>query len=222
MSRSWTLADSVHAVMIDADAVFLDIRSDAYVSLPDADQAMTFDEDGVGVEVSDPLTAAALADRGLICPRPSVGPPTRRRPPPLPAASALPGETGPLRWRDLPDLVHALVDLQLHYRNRALADLIKSSDDRRNAALCGAEPSPKMLLAVARFHRWVPWAPVSGKCLLRSFMLLRFLRREGFDAQWVFAVRTWPFAAHCWLQCGTVVLDDDFERLAAFHPILAA
>ncbi|HZZ33106.1 MAG TPA: lasso peptide biosynthesis B2 protein [Phenylobacterium sp.] len=222
MSRSWILGDTVHAVMIGADAVFLDIRSDAYVSLPGAGQAMAFDEDGVGLDVNDPLTASALADRGLIRPRPSVGPPARRQPPPLPAASALPGETAPLRWRDLPDLVHALVDLLLHYRNRALADLLRTGGDRHAAGPYAADPSPKMLLAVARFHRWAPWAPVSGKCLLRSFMLLRFLKREGFDAQWVFAVRTWPFAAHCWLQCGEVVLDDDFERLAAFHPILAA
>jgi hypothetical protein len=27
--------------------------------------------------------------------------------------------------------------------------------------------------------------------------------------------------AHCWLQVGDMALDDDLERLAAYHPILA-
>jgi hypothetical protein len=78
-----------------------------------------------------------------------------------------------------------------------------------------------MVALVAAFHRWACWTPAPAKCLIRSFMLLRLLRRHGFDARWVFAVRTWPFEAHCWLQAGPVVLDDAVERLTAYHPILA-
>lgn len=77
-----------------------------------------------------------------------------------------------------------------------------------------------MLEVIASFHRWAPFAPAPGKCLLRSFMLLRLLRRHGHDARWVFGVRTWPFRAHCWLQAGDVVLDDDVEALVALTPIL--
>ena len=46
------------------------------------------------------------------------------------------------------------------------------------------------------------------------------LRRHGHDARWVFGVRTWPFRAHCWLQRGEVVLDDDLETLVPLTPIL--
>ena len=73
---------------------------------------------------------------------------------------------------------------------------------------------------VAGFHRWAYWTPAPAKCLIRSFMLLRLLRRHGLDARWVFAVRTWPFEAHCWLQAGATVLDDAGDRLVAYHPIL--
>jgi hypothetical protein len=38
----------------------------------------------------------------------------------------------------------------------------------------------------------------------------------------VFGVRTWPFHAHCWLQCDDVVLDDQADRVAAYAPILVA
>jgi hypothetical protein len=80
-------------------------------------------------------------------------------------------------------------------------------------------PAPAALEVVARFRRWAPFAPVSGKCLLRSFMLLRLLRRRGFDAHWVFGVSTWPFTAHCWLQVGDIVLDDSHERLLPYRII---
>ena len=40
-------------------------------------------------------------------------------------------------------------------------------------------------------------------------------------AVWVFGVRTWPFSAHCWLQIGDAVLDDDPERVGIYPPILA-
>jgi hypothetical protein len=83
-----------------------------------------------------------------------------------------------------------------------------------------SRPSPELLECVDAFHRWSPYAPVSGKCLLRAFMLRRFLIRNGHNAHWVFGVTTWPFSAHCWLQCGTVALDEYAERTAAYTPIM--
>ena len=53
-------------------------------------------------------------------------------------------------------------------------------------------------------------------------MLVSYLRRCGLRADWVFAVRLWPFAAHCWVQCGDLCLNDDVERLAPYTPILVA
>jgi hypothetical protein len=53
-------------------------------------------------------------------------------------------------------------------------------------------------------------------------MLLRLLHAKGLDAHWVFGVRTWPFQAHCWLQCEDLVLDDQPDRVRAFTPIMAA
>jgi hypothetical protein len=73
----------------------------------------------------------------------------------------------------------------------------------------------------AAFIRLMPWAPYQGACLHRAFLLLFMLRASGADAIWVFGVRTWPFSAHCWLQVGDSVLDDDPERVSLYTPILA-
>ncbi len=112
--------------------------------------------------------------------------------------------------------VRATLDA-LHFERRSFADLI--------AAAATPEPPATldpMLLAseVAAFHRMRFWTPVDGDCLLRSYWLKRFLRRRGCACAWVFGVRTFPFLAHCWIQCGDLCLDDHAERLAAYTPIL--
>lgn len=59
-----------------------------------------------------------------------------------------------------------------------------------------------------------------GRCLLSSVVLSEFLARYGVHSQCVFGVRARPFAAHCWLEQGTRVLNDSVERVRAFTPIL--
>lgn len=38
---------------------------------------------------------------------------------------------------------------------------------------------------------------------------------------WVFGVRTWPFAAHCWIQIGDLVVGDVLDRVRGYTPIRA-
>jgi hypothetical protein len=77
-----------------------------------------------------------------------------------------------------------------------------------------------MLDDIAVFRRVAPWLPLDGACLFRSGFLLGYLESLGHRVDWVFGVRTWPFRAHCWLQAGDVALDDEAERLIAYHPIM--
>src|SRR5690606_35933810 len=84
-----------------------------------------------------------------------------------------------------------------------------------------ARRDPDAVTASARrFWRISPGLPVEGECLVRSAMLVSWLGRHGLRADWVFGVRLWPFSAHCWVQCSDVCLNDDFERLVAYTPIL--
>jgi hypothetical protein len=71
-----------------------------------------------------------------------------------------------------------------------------------------------------RFWTLLPYLPIEGECLVRSALLMRFLRAAGLDADWVFGVRLHPFAAHCWVQVNDICLNDDVERLSAYAPIM--
>jgi transglutaminase superfamily protein len=209
----------VHAVTIGDDLVFLDVRNDRYLCWPGLSGVpvrMTPDGralDGVDIGLATDLLAAGLtqleAADSSFATAPCLPPPRRD----------LDGlQPAPPTWRDGPDALRCALDCAVSYRRQTFADLVAYGARRRRPP--PDAPTPEMLALVQRFQVWAPWLPAPAKCLIRSHTLLRLLRRSGFDARWVFAVRTWPFEAHCWLQVGEVVLDDYCERLVAFHPIL--
>jgi hypothetical protein len=58
------------------------------------------------------------------------------------------------------------------------------------------------------------------ECLYDSLALLEFVARYGIYPDWVFGVRTRPFAAHCWVQHGGVVFNDTVEHVTGYTPIM--
>lgn len=213
--HSWSLARDIHVAQVGRDVVFLDVRRDAYHCLADGADALTAASDSSALKVADERLAHALASAELVI----AAPPQPRPPPPAPPArSALADDYPQPHLFDVLAGARALGDLITSYHGRPIHRILSSV--RTHGASAASPPSPALLACVNDFHRWVPYAPVPGKCLVRSLLLLRHLRRGGYDAQWVFGVATWPFRAHCWLQCGDVVLDDHPDRLRPFSPIL--
>jgi len=208
------LCPAVHAVAVDADVVFLSVEEDTYLCLPDGASQLTFGPDG-SVTVFDDQLAAALVGRGLVSE--GEGSVARHSPPPLPLRSALRDTYPPPAITDLAPTSRALADVLRYYVGKSFASLLEA------AQRTGEWRQPFTLdlqEAADRYHRWAPYAPLPGKCLLRSFVLRRELRRAGLDAAWVFGVRTWPFHAHCWLQADDVVLDDHHERVRSYTPLM--
>mgnify|MGYP003945544373 CR=1 FL=1 len=63
------------------------------------------------------------------------------------------------------------------------------------------------------------YAPIEPICLLDSLSLLRFLARRGMPTNIVFGVTSEPFAAHCWVQAGDIVLNETLSEANAHTPI---
>jgi len=63
--------------------------------------------------------------------------------------------------------------------------------------------------------------PVARNCLLDSLALDAWLASEDLQCQLVFGVTVQPFVAHCWLQTQQAVLNDGYDRVSRFTPILA-
>ena len=76
----------------------------------------------------------------------------------------------------------------------------------------------RSLVSVFERLRW--FYPRSYLCLFDSLALIHFLARFQVYPDWVFGVNADPFEAHCWVQAGSVVLNDTVARVSAFTPIM--
>ncbi|WP_312404629.1 lasso peptide biosynthesis B2 protein [Brevundimonas sp.] len=203
------LAAGVFIAAVGEDLVVLDLRTDAYACIPEAARHVTLAD---GAVVSDLGVLGALADAGLL----AEGPPENR-----PSASSSPVRT--LDHRPLlfaapawPSLAMAAMTYGRLGPNPSVQSLLEALP-RKPAGHSSERSVAKMTRA---FQQLLPWLPGQGACLYRAFLLLTLLRRAGLDADWVFGVKTWPFSAHCWIQFGDAVLDDDPERVSAYRPIM--
>ncbi|WP_148216850.1 lasso peptide biosynthesis B2 protein [Phenylobacterium zucineum] len=205
----------MHAALVGEDLVFLDIGADAYSCLPGAGGAVELRANGALV-VRDPSVADQMRMAGWLGHRDAA--PAARAAAPRVRTTLLPHSPPPARARHAAEVLAVTVDVLRRYRGRSFAEILAAAGPAPPPP--DRPPSEDLTRLVADFHGWIPYAPIPGKCLVRSFVLRRWLRRHGHDAQWVFGVATWPFRAHCWLQWGDVALDDVPERLQAFEPIL--
>lgn len=204
------LRPDVHAAAIDDDLALLDIAGDAYLCLPGAASILT---GGRRTPIAPGPLADTLIAAGLLAPDP---PPEIDSPPPAPLRSIIHGPAvrgpGP---RALIAAAGVVADIRRARAGQGLAPYLRVAEART-----ALSRDPEATLAAARlFWSMGPWLPLEGECLLRSAMLVSFLRRSGLAADWVFGVRLWPFNAHCWVQAGEVCLNDDVERLWAYTPI---
>jgi hypothetical protein len=216
-SATRTSPVELHATRHGRDLVLLDVKADAYYCLAEAAPSVRVVDHAGSLEVADPDLARALSEAGIAAPGglltgPGEGPPKATRD----LAGLGPGVP---YWRDGVNFAIAIATLAPNYYGRSFHHLVKNARDAHHIDVA-PEPSARLVETVARFQRWSPWAPYQGVCLYRSYALLRWLRREGLRAHWVFGVQTWPFAAHCWLQVGEVALDDLADTTLSYSPIL--
>lgn len=210
------LPDHVHVARLGPDLVLIDVAADAYFCLADGAALMTLGDHGE-VDVAVDETSTDLLAAGLLSLAPGR---PRAGLPPRPTASVRGAR--PARAPSLARIAMAMRATFSARRRVSRGGFGELLETARGDVSAPSSATPDLIEAVAQFERLRPWLPVEGECLLRSYHLRAFLRACGLDASWVFGVRTWPFAAHCWLQVGETVLDEDLERLVAYTPIMAA
>jgi hypothetical protein len=197
------LRGGVHVAFADNRLVVLDVEHDRYLRI-DRTRALAAAE-VLQVEAFDRVWAA-LDARGLTrniatesnAPwRSSLGP---QKLSPFVAARVI----GACRWaaRTL--------------RRKPFAQVLRAVQVR-----APREPDPPALdRAVRAFLVHRPFYPRDYACMFEALALLRYLAVRGFVATWVFGVRGAPFSAHCWLEHGGVVLNDDPDAVRAYTPIM--
>lgn len=218
--RALGLAPDVHLADVDGDLVFLDAAADQYLCLTRRSSrgVLSALADPAGPVGQNDILDALVAERLLVeraDPAPWPGPVAE-------TARADLGLDPPSRLEagDIVRLIIAAgrVALALRAGNPA-----RWFAGRRARQPVSSSPDRDVICEWSRrVDRLRPLVPRSGRCLVRSLLLLEYLRLRGADARWVFGVRTHPFEAHCWVEYDGVVLTDSLEHVRWFTPILVA
>lgn len=91
---------------------------------------------------------------------------------------------------------------------RLLQDVFRPTPRLNSAAL--------LIDRALRFRAARKLVPTKPNCLLDSLSLVRWLGAGEEPVSLLFGVKLDPFAAHCWLQSGALVLNDRTENVSAF------
>lgn len=203
--------------------IFLDLASDRYFSLPDAEQA-AFAALLRKDESCPPSVLAGLKDLGVLTTG-GEGKPialTHHTSPSQSLPETLDLGTRPATW--LPDLVEVTALVQA--ARRCLARKRLPQAFARIAALRASAPQPPDRglrdRLVSRFLAIRPFVPLPAKCLHDTLALSHFLARRRIVPHIVIGVKRHPFAAHCWLQDGPTVLNDALASARDYQPVLVA
>ncbi|HSI16266.1 MAG TPA: lasso peptide biosynthesis B2 protein [Sphingomonas sp.] len=93
---------------------------------------------------------------------------------------------------------------------------------RRKARLVSTNPQSgrAMRVAAAAFARTRYWSSPHDRCLARSIAIARRLIATGCGPDLIIAVQVQPFRAHCWVQHQGLLVNDRFDTVEPFTPIL--
>jgi hypothetical protein len=124
--------------------------------------------------------------------------------------------------RDTWRLTSSCIISHLRLKHERIEQTVDAMERRKKLHLFAC---PAALAEVRRlvsiYDRLRPLFPKDYLCLFDSLSLFDFLTRYGLFPTWVFAVKLDPWSAHCWLQYGTVALNEDVEVARTYVPIMA-
>lgn len=205
---SYRLRPSLHYCRLGRRIICLDLDTDRY-SLLEGDVAndlAAFLDDTASIEASRRLADLGLIEPGVpTSPLPMAAGPAASlldHPPPKPSPWLLLGAIGE-QYR---------MNKKLE-RQPLRVLLAETGLARGDAASC--------LAVAAAFARAPRYRNATDQCLLRSLAMRAMLARRGVGVDLVIGV-TLPFAAHCWIQAGPVVLSDPLDHVRNFTPLLTA
>lgn len=191
---------------LDGEVIFLDLAGDKYFRLPDDQNASA-----IARMMSGDLACWHVPD-GLSLPREWQEP----------SAAWHAGDHSAF---SLPDVARALW-MQRRIERRITSTgfdaVLRSTRSLLNQA--GGHTGEVTDAIITRFVRAFDQARLlktaANRCLPRSIALALVLAGHGVRGTVVIGVRRSPFGAHCWVQSGTVVLNDTLDEVQRFTPLL--
>lgn len=226
MSTSYRIREGLSYCRVDGQVIFLDIQNDRYFRLSGGAEAAFLAYIGGG-----PISAkelATLTEHLILSKAPQSGSKESNLgavPMPTRSATERSDIADPLNLRLLLEVATSVLSTWWMLRTRGLAKVIDNyvGCRRKHAEVSTSwtesGPYPDICRAAISFHRARLYVPIRTSCLLDSVALSKFLSRRRIRTSLVFGITRVPFAAHCWVQCGDVVLNDAVGNVISHTPI---
>lgn len=201
--------------------IFLDLHGDRYFCLAeDVERAF---------RASWASAASDLVSRDS-CPLPHrtvfsalpAWPPALCRPPAVPAAGLWDGGLPQAGATAVMAALLVMTRVRASLAVWGLAGSLRRIEGRRCAVREKAADRDQAARLAAPFAAASRFASMRDACLPHSLAIAERLVGAGQPAQLVFGVRLGPFAAHCWVQQGALVVNDRVDVVRSFTPILVA
>ena len=222
---AWGLRDDIRFCVIGSRVVFMDMSSERYFGLPASlDYAFQKLLDPAPLSASEEMALRPLIDRGLLVPDGRGAQPTK----PICAPDAALDLIHSLPERASPSAVAlalwsetVIVFASRRLSLRAIEAKLHKWRGRRADGCDQQDAMPQSYLELAAaFERTALLFHPADRCLTKALAFVLACRSRGLYPSLVFGVRTSPFAAHCWVQHETLILNDELERVRIFTPIL--
>jgi Transglutaminase-like superfamily len=187
--------------LVDGRPVFMDILSDSYFRLDGAAEAKFMASLSGRKRDSGPALEQAEA---AACPRAE--------------RSALDEPSSAPRLADLVQVWRLVRAARSAIGRQPIADVLGplTQWDGGPSGPGGGTPILELARRFAAARRLIA---AGGNCLSNSLALLEWLGRHNEGAALIFGVKLDPFAAHCWVQSGVLLLNDLVERTERFTPV---
>jgi hypothetical protein len=215
----WRILSHLTACLAADHIVLLDIRQDRYFLVPGALTSRVADWlCSTKPAAPPPAFIALMRDSGILREGEACAPAPRVEPVTIPVtleSSSAPASIGPI---DRLGIAKAVVVSRIALRHLPLATVLRRYRERPVARRRVG------LDATALAHRFASarqFSPLARQCLRDSLALGTWLKDQGVAPMLVFGVAAPAFTAHCWVQDGAAILNDSFDRVSRFTPILA-
>lgn len=207
---AYRLASHLHAVAIDDRAIVLDVAQDRYRLLgpPSGQVVRALLRNDAAHPGFERLVKLGVAEHGVAeqsLPIQSVLASALERPDERHASLGFAEVAG--------SFARSVIELKLHGMNKTLAGV------RSRASVVQPADLPVIPIAQA-YVRLRSRVPLKQVCLPDSIGLHRILSARRMLSSLVIGVRLDPFMAHCWVQADAMVLNDSYDHVAAYTPIL--
>lgn len=216
------LRNGISFCSVDGRLLFLDVIADRYFCLSAPAENCFLGLVGTGGRVAyrgDALDA--LISRGMLVEAPTPAPFKPCTLPLLPVESVLDQPLPRGSVLQAAGAMSRLAAVRLRLKIAGLA-LTLSAISVMKTRPASASGNPDMLLCqtMAGFGRAAGIATILDNCLGQSIAIAHDMLARGLRPDVVLGVRLGPFNAHCWVQYENRLVNDRFDMVRTFTPIL--